>query len=144
VEPGTRAITIRIREMDTTYSVLNNARIEIDGQKALLGDLGVLGTKVRVKVTLTMAGTEVREVFAEGEVIVGTLRTANAERRTITVQRHAADPKASPTTWPLAPSAAFTRNGQPGTLADLRENETVTVQLSADGKRVLTVDVRTP
>jgi RNA polymerase sigma factor (sigma-70 family) len=141
-EPGT--VTLRVREVDTTYPLAAGADIWIDGRSATVADLAALGAKPRVKVTLTAAGTQVMGLTAEGETVTGTLRGVNASRKTIALQRSTTDTKASPSTWPLTPGAVITFDGKPATLAELSEGVAVSVRLSADGKRVRALEAKSP
>jgi hypothetical protein len=103
-----------------------------------------MGARPRVTVTLTADGTEVLGLSADGESVSGTLRAVNAGRNTITLLRTATDAKAAPATWPLSPTAAVTLDGNPTTLAELREGLAVSVRLSADGRRVVALDAKSP
>ena len=144
VDPGPRTVTLRVREVNTAYPLAAGADIRIDGQSASVADLAALGARPRVSVTLTADGTEVRGLTADGETVSGTLRAVNAGRNTITLLRTATDAKAAPATWPLSPTAAVTLDGNPATLADLREGLSASVRLSTDGKRVLAPDAKSP
>ncbi|MFM8273319.1 MAG: sigma-70 family RNA polymerase sigma factor, partial [Gemmata sp.] len=144
VEPEPRTVTLRVREVDTAYPLAAGADVRIDGQVASVADLATLGARPRVTVTLTAAGTEVLGLTATGETIPGTLRAVNAGRNTITLLRTTTDAKAAPATWPLPPTSAVTLDGNPATLADLREGLSASVRLSADGKRVLALDAKSP
>ncbi len=144
VEPGKRTVTLRVREVNAAYPLAAGVDIQVDGQSASVADLAALGARPRVTVTLTADGTEVRSLSAHGETVSGTLRAVNAGRNTITLLRIATDAKATPATWPVSPTAPVTLDGNPATLAELRDGLSASVRLSADGKRVLALDAKSP
>jgi len=144
VEPGTRTVMLRVREVNAAYPLAAGVGIQVDGQSASVADLAAMGARPRVTVTLTADGTEVLGLSADGESVSGTLRAVNAGRNTITLLRTATDAKAAPATWPLSPTAAVTLDGNPTTLAELREGLAVSVRLSADGRRVVALDAKSP
>jgi hypothetical protein len=137
-------VTLRVQEVDTAYSLADRAAIVIDGQAAMVADLATLRSRPRVKVTFTRDEAGILALVAEGETVTGSLRKVNVGQNTVTVVRTATDAKATPATWPLAPNAAVTLDGTPATLTDLREGITASVLLSADGKRVLALDAKSP
>jgi hypothetical protein len=142
VQPGPRTVTLRVREVDATYALTASPDIRIDGRSASVADLVALGAKPRVKVTVTAAGTEVLGLTADGETVTGMLRAVNPDRNMISLLRTATDAKGTPTIWPLSPTATVTLDGNPATLAELREGLSASVRLSADGKRVLALDAK--
>jgi RNA polymerase sigma factor (sigma-70 family) len=144
VDPELPRVTLRVREIDSTYPLANGVDIRIDGKAAAASDLAALGGKTRVRVTLNAEGTQVVSLAAEGEMVTGTLLGVNAGRSTITLRRSVTDPKASAITWPLAVGATVTLDGQPATLAELSEGSAVSARLSADGKRVLSLEAKSP
>jgi tRNA pseudouridine-54 N-methylase len=144
VDPETRRVTLRARETDQVHRLADGVDIRIDGVPAGLADLAALGGKTPVKVTLNAPETEVVSLRAEGEVVTGTLLGIDATRNTITLRRRVTDPKASASTWPLSPGATVTLDGQPATIAQLREGAPITAQLSADGKRIRVLDAKSP
>jgi len=97
-----------------------------------------------VRVTLNAEGTQVVSLAAEGEMVTGTLLGVNAGRSTITLRRSVTDPKASAITWPLAVGATVTLDGKPVALGEIREGSAVSARLSADGKRVLSLEAKSP
>jgi hypothetical protein len=142
VDTGPRTVTLRVREVDTTYPLAAGADIRIDGRATTVADLAALRARPRVKITLNPAGTEIVSLAAEGETVTGMLRGLDADRNTITLLRGATDTRGSPSTWPLTPGAVITIDGNPTTLTDLREGLTASIRLSADGKRVLALDAK--
>ncbi len=144
VDPESRGVTLRVRETDTTYPVAGGAVVRIDDAAATLSELAALGGKVRVQATLNVAGTEVVSLVAEGEIVTGTVLGKDLERLTVTVRRRVTDPKAAPLTWSLATNTPLTLDGRPATLAELREGYTVRVRLSADGRRVASLEANRP
>ena len=144
VDAPSRRVTLRLRETDSTYLLADGVDLRIDGVPAAASDLAALGGKTRVQVTLNAQGTEVVSLAAEGERVTGTLLSVNATRNTITLRRSMSDPNASALSWPLAAGAILTFDGQPATLAELSEGSAVSARLSADGKRVLSLEAKSP
>jgi len=140
VDPESRGVTLRVRETEATYPVAGGAEVRIDDTAATLSELAALGGKIRVQATLNVAGTEVVALAAEGEIVTGTVLGKDPERLSVTVRRRVTDPKAPPSTWPLAPNTPLTLDGRPATLAELHEGYTVRVRLSIDGKRVVSLE----
>jgi RNA polymerase sigma factor (sigma-70 family) len=144
VDPELPRVTLRVREIDSTYPLANGVDIRIDGKAAAASDLAALGGKTRVTITLNPEGTEIVSLAAEGEMVTGTLLGVNAGRSTITLRRSMTDPKGSASTWPLSAGAMITLDGKPVALGEIREGNTVSARLSADGKHVLTLDAKSP
>jgi RNA polymerase sigma factor (sigma-70 family) len=144
VDPESRRVTLRAREAERAYRLAQTVDLRIDGAPAGLADLAALGGKTSVKVMLNAAGTEILSLLAEGEVVTGTLLNVSATRNTITLRRSVTDPKASAITWPLAVGATVTLDGQPATLAELSEGSAVSARLSADGKRIVSLEAKSP
>ena len=144
VDPELPRVTLRVREIDSTYPLANGVDIRIDGKAAAASDLAALGGKTRVRVTLNAEGTQVVSLAAEGEMVTGTLLGVNAGRSTITLRRSVTDPKGSASTWPLSAGAMITLDGKPVALGEIREGNTVSARLSADGKRVLSLEAKSP
>jgi len=144
VDPELPRVTLRVREIDSTYPLADGVDIRIDGQVAAAPDLAALGGKTRVRVTLNAEGTQIVSLAAEGEIVTGTLLSVSATRNTITLRRSMSDPKAAANTWPLATGATLTLDGRPATLAELSEGTAVSARLSADGKRILSLEAKSP
>jgi hypothetical protein len=144
VDAGPPTVTLRVREVNATYPLTGKPDIRIDGRSATIADLVALRVNARVKVTLTAERTEVLRLMADGETVTGTLRAVDPGQNTISLLRSTADAKGTPTAWPLSPTAAVTLGGNPATLGELREGLSVSVRLSADGKRVLALEAEFP
>jgi hypothetical protein len=142
VDPELPRVTFRVREIDSTYPLTDGVDIRIDGQAAAASDLATLGGKTRVTITLNPEGTKIVSLAAKGEMVTGTLLGMNAGRNTITLRRSMTDPNASPFTWPLRPDAVVTLDGKPATLAELSEGTVVSARLSANGKRILSLEAK--
>ncbi|MBA4065103.1 MAG: hypothetical protein C0501_15595 [Isosphaera sp.] len=131
VQPDRGTVTVRAREVDTTYPVAAGADLRVDGRPAVLTDFK---PPYRVKVRLSADGSEVAALATEGAALAGTLRAVG--RNAVTVEHLAESARTTTTTWPLDPAATVP--------PDLAPGRAVAVQLSADRKRVLAVTAGPP